>query len=173
MQPQRAIVDRRGKTPKQFESWRIGADRLLDLWVLSHQEPQRCIFPPLGAHTPASRTLRINSAGTWSGFISYRERTRSPARLSPRIRKSAGSPISAKRSNVPATCTGRATPQRRASASSTRQTNSFTSGYREQAKRRQRGDSCAHPTCSATAVAIGIADEERGAWRDGDRMFLD
>src|SRR6202023_1158303 len=29
---------------------------------------QRCIFPPLGAHTPASRILRISSFGTGSGF---------------------------------------------------------------------------------------------------------
>src|SRR5215472_2469735 len=29
---------------------------------------QRCIFPPLGARTPASRILRINSLGTGSGF---------------------------------------------------------------------------------------------------------
>jgi hypothetical protein len=26
------------------------------------------MFPPLGAHTPASNTLRINSFGTGSGF---------------------------------------------------------------------------------------------------------
>jgi len=29
---------------------------------------QHCIFPPLGAQTPASRILRINSFGTGSGF---------------------------------------------------------------------------------------------------------
>ena len=29
---------------------------------------QRCIFPPLGAQTPASRILRINSFGTRSRF---------------------------------------------------------------------------------------------------------
>src|SRR5205823_7912889 len=29
---------------------------------------QRCIFPPLGAHTPASRIVRANSFGTGSGF---------------------------------------------------------------------------------------------------------
>src|ERR1700748_3296736 len=29
---------------------------------------QRCIFPPLGAQTPASRILRISSFGTGSGF---------------------------------------------------------------------------------------------------------
>jgi hypothetical protein len=29
---------------------------------------QRCIFPPLGAHTPASKIFRISSFGTGSGF---------------------------------------------------------------------------------------------------------
>jgi hypothetical protein len=29
---------------------------------------QRCIFPPLGAHTPAARILRISSFGTGSAF---------------------------------------------------------------------------------------------------------
>ena len=29
---------------------------------------QRCVFPPLAAHTPASRILRISSSGTGSGF---------------------------------------------------------------------------------------------------------
>src|SRR5215469_5502869 len=29
---------------------------------------QRCIFPPLGAQTPASRIFRISSFGTGSGF---------------------------------------------------------------------------------------------------------
>src|SRR6516162_7472542 len=35
---------------------------------------QRCIFPPLGAQTPASRILRINSFGTGSGFSRRIER---------------------------------------------------------------------------------------------------
>src|ERR1700748_3367824 len=35
---------------------------------------QRCIFPPLGAQTPASRILRISSFGTGSGFSRRIER---------------------------------------------------------------------------------------------------
>src|SRR5215471_5338364 len=35
---------------------------------------QRCIFPPLGAHTPASRIFRISSFGTGSGFSRRIER---------------------------------------------------------------------------------------------------
>src|SRR6202043_3831172 len=35
---------------------------------------QRCIFPPLGAHTPASRIFRISSFGTGSGFSRHIDR---------------------------------------------------------------------------------------------------
>src|SRR5215469_2442565 len=33
-----------------------------------NRKRQRCIFPPLGAHTPASRIFLISSFGTRSGF---------------------------------------------------------------------------------------------------------
>ena len=43
-------------------------DRLLNLRIADYQNRQRCMLPPLGAQTPASRIFRINSFGTESGF---------------------------------------------------------------------------------------------------------
>jgi len=46
-----------------------GSERLLDLRITDYQEtPALRMFPPLGAHTPASRIFRVNSFGTGSGF---------------------------------------------------------------------------------------------------------
>src|SRR5215471_6528848 len=52
----------------------VGPDRLFDLRISDHQEPPACMFPPLGAHTPASRILRISSFGTGSGLSRRIER---------------------------------------------------------------------------------------------------
>jgi hypothetical protein len=45
-----------------------GPDGLFDLPSRTTRNRQPCIFPRLGAQTPASRILRINSFGTGSGF---------------------------------------------------------------------------------------------------------
>jgi hypothetical protein len=55
----------------------VGPDSLFDpltLGSLTTRDRQRCMFRPLGAHTPASRIFRINSFGTGSGFSRRIER---------------------------------------------------------------------------------------------------